>query len=432
MLACIPVSSLAVALTSTHYRLDPNVGDTFGGTGSSTSYKLTDAGGEGVVGSGASQSYKLTQGYVSQLIHSITLSVLPNGTVAYYPLDSGTGTVAYDVSTNSNNGYMTATPGWVAGKLNKGISLNGSSQYVDVPTNSSLNLTGDLTIEGWVNLTDYANNATIAAKTTGNGAANNTYEFRVQQTTGKLQFLGFDTALQTVTSSAVVPTGSFVHVAVTKLSGTVTLYINGSPSGSGSVSTTTSNSNNLKLGVRDDLANFFKGSLDEVKLYNRGLSATEITNDYLAPASNASSAFTLPNVTPGISQNYSADAVVRTDAGGYDLYIQENHDLTHTDNVTTIPPMSGTITLPTAWSEGTTKGLGFAVTSGTQVEAKWGTNPNYDYAAIPTTATIFHSRIGLNGGTPEKTTVQYRVDTTQAQKSGTYTNIVIYTATIKP
>ncbi len=33
-------------------------------------------------------------------------------------------------------------------------------------------------------------------------------------------------------------------------------------------------------------------------------------------------AFTLPNVTPGQSQTYSADAVVRTDAAGYDLYIQ--------------------------------------------------------------------------------------------------------------
>lgn len=432
VILALPLSVYATALTSSHFRLDPSVGNTFGGTGSSTNYKLTDSGGEGVVGSGSSGSYKLTQGYVAQLSQSITLEVLPNGIVSYYPLDTGVGTVAYDVSTNENRGFFAGTPGWTTGKLNQGISLNGSTQYTNIAHAANLNLSGDLTIEAWVNVPDYANNSTIAAKTTGNGTANNTYEFRIQQTTGKLQFLGFDTALQTVTSSVAVPTGAFVHVAVTKISGTVTLYIDGSSSGSGAVGTTNTNSNSLKLGARDDLTNFFKGTLDEVKLYNRGLSATEITNDKLAAASSSSSAFTLPNITPGVSQTYAADAVVRTDAGGYSLYIEENHDLLHSDNVTTIPGISANITTPAIWSEGTTKGLGFALISGTQVEAKWGTNPNFDYAAIPLTATIFHSRIGLNGGVAEKSSVQYRADTTTAQRSGTYTNAVIYTATLKP
>ncbi len=431
-LLALPLSAYATALTSPHFRLDPSVGNTFGGVGSSTNYKLTDSGGEGVVGSGSSASYKLTQGYVSQLTQSITLSVLPNGIVSYYPLDTGLGTVAYDVSTNENRGFFAGTPSWTAGKINQGISLNGSTQYANIAHNANLNLSGDMTIEAWVNVPDYANNATIAAKTTGTGAANNTYELRIQQTTGKLQFLGFDTALQTVTTSAAVATGAFVHVAVTKISGSVTLYINGSNSGSGSVGTTNTNANPLKLGARDDLANFFKGTLDEVKLYNRGLGAGEITNDYLAAASSSSSAFTLPNIVPGASQTYTADAVVRTDAGGYSLYIEQNHNLLHSDAVTTVPAIGAGIASPAAWSEGTTKGLGFTLVSGTQVEVKWGTSPNYNFAAIPNTPTIFHSRIGLNGGLAEKSSIQYRADTTAAQKSGTYTNAVIYTATLKP
>ncbi len=433
LILALPITGHATSLTSPNYRLDPNVGSTFGGAGSSTSYKLYDSGGEGVVGSGSSQSYKLTQGYVAQLSQSITLAVLPSGTVSYYPLDTGVGTVAYDVSTNENHGYSSGTPTWVSGKLGQGLGLNGSNQYTNIASNANLNLTGSLTIEAWVKPTDYANNATIAAKTTGNGSANNTYELRIEQTTGKLQFLGFDTALRTITSSSAVPTGTFAHIAVTKSGGSATLYIDGSPVGTGSIGTTTTNTNTLKLGARDDLANFFKGTIDEVKLYSRALSPREIENDFSSAAAGSSSAFTVPNITPGISQIYDADAVVRTDAGGYSLYIQEDHDLLHTvDGITTIPGVTANIATPAAWNEGTTKGLGFSLISGTQVEVKWGSTPNFNFAFIPTTPTIFHSRTGLNGGVPEKSSVRFRADTATSQKSGTYTNSVVYTATLKP
>jgi hypothetical protein len=81
----LPAVASANLLTSTHFRLDPDVANTFGGAGSSPSYKLTASGGEGVVGAGSSQSYKLTQGYVSQINQAISLVVLPNSTYAYWP-----------------------------------------------------------------------------------------------------------------------------------------------------------------------------------------------------------------------------------------------------------------------------------------------------------------------------------------------------------
>ena len=429
-----PGLAAANLLQSGHFRLDPNAADSFGGAGSSASYKLTDSGGEAAVGAGSSQSYKLTQGYVAQLAHSISLSVMPSGTVAYYPLDTGTGTQAYDVSTNSNTAPLSGSPSWVAGQVGEGISLNGSSQYASAPNSSSLSQTDTLTIEAWVKLTDYANYNSIVSKTTGNGSANNTYELRTEQTTGKLQFLGFDSALRTVTSSVAVGTGGWHHVAVTKGGGSVKLFIDGVQQGSGSVAVTTSNTNDAKIGARDDLAatNFFKGSLDEVRLYNRTLADAEVKGDYTAGQSGLEFAHTLPDVTPGTSTTYNTDAIVRTDAGGYDLFIQEPSLLKHTDGITTLPNVTAAIASPAAWTEGTTKGLGFTVTSGTQVEAKWGTGPNYNYAAAPASSTAFHSRTGLSGGVPEKTTLQFRADTTASQKQGTYSTTIIYTATLKP
>ena len=230
-----------------------------------------------------------------------------------------------------------------------------------------------------------------------------------------------------------VGTGGWHHVAASKGGGSVKLFIDGIQQGQGSVSTTTSNSNAAKIGARDDLASssFFKGTIDEVRLFSRALSDEEIKGDYTAGTNGLEFAHTLPNVTPGTSTTYSADAIVRTDAGGYDLYIQQPGLLTHTDTTTTLANISAAIASPAAWVEGTTKGLGFTVTSGTQIEAKWGTGP-YNYAAAPSSATAYHSRTGLTGGVPEVTTVQFRADSNPSQKQGAYSTTIIYTATIKP
>jgi len=147
---------------------------------------------------------------------------------------------------------------------------------------------------------------------------------------------------------------------------------------------------------------------------------------------NPASTLTIPTVIPGTSQNASIQAIVRTDAPAYDLAVNQNHNLTHTDTVTTIPGVSGTIASPALWTEGTTKGLGFTITGGTQIEAKWGTTPNFKYAAMPNTATTFHSHSGYLGGSSDTTTVQYRLDAVSSQKSGTYTNIATFTATMLP
>lgn len=427
-----PLTVRADILTSPNYRLSPNAANTFGGEISSDSYKLVDSGGEAVVGAGSSSSYKLGQGYIAQLTQSIQLSVLPHGIAAYYPFDTGTGIQAYDVSTNENRGAMAATPAWVTGKIGQGLSLNGSSQYVGVPHAASLNLTGSLSIEAWVNITDHTNTGTIVAKTSGNGSANNTFELRTEAATGKLQFLAYDTALRTVTSDEAVTAGGWVHVVATKGGGVAKVYVNGSLRGFGAADTATSNANGVKIGTRDDLTNFFKGSMDELKIYDRVLRDDEIKNNYNAGSSGLRNAFTLPSLTPGVSQTYDMDAIVRTDAGGYDLLVQQDHDLRHTDGTTTIPPITGTIASPVAWAEGVTKGLGFSVTNGTQVESKWGTSPNFNYAALPSSATNYHARYGLSGGIAEKTTMQFRADTASSQKQGSYSNTVIYTATLKP
>ncbi|HVQ44593.1 MAG TPA: LamG domain-containing protein [Candidatus Saccharimonadia bacterium] len=434
----LPAAASADLLQSTHFRLDPNVADTFGGATGSASYQLTDAGGEGAVGSGASQSYKLTQGYVSQLAHSLSLSVLPGSTYAYWPLDTGTGTVAYDVGTTADDGTLVAAPSWTTGIVGQGVTLNGSSQYVSTATSVANPTT--FTLEVWFKSTSSNGGELMGLGSAQTGSSATVDRVLYLDNAGHIVFGTKPSAFKTVATASTYTDGSWHHVAATLGATGLLLYVDGLRQGTDASTTTVANfSGYWRLGF-DSLAgwpsaptsNFLAGTIDEARVYTRALSDAEIKNDYTAGANALKGAFTLPNITPGQSQTYSADAVVRTDAAGYDLYMQALTPLTHTDTVTTIPNVSGTIASPAAWTEGTTKGIGFTLTAGTSLEGKWGTSPGYAYAGLPSTATVYHSRTGLTAGVPELTTIQYRADTTSSQKQGTYSATIVYTATVRP
>lgn len=133
-------------------------------------------------------------------------------------------------------------------------------------------------------------------------------------------------------------------------------------------------------------------------------------------------------VSAGTPNAVSTTATVTTDAmGGYDLFISEDHSLTHTDGTTTIDDYAGTIAVPTVWS-GT--GFGFTVVSGTNVEAKWGTTPNNNYAGIPLSDTLFYEKFNFTSG-GDDTVMEYKIDTETTQKSGDYSNTLTYTAISK-
>ena len=433
-----PAVASANLLQSSHFRLDPNVAANFGGAGSSASYKLTDTGGEGVVGAGSSASYRLGQGYVRQLPHSLQLAVLPSGTYAAWPLDTGNGLQAYDVGANRDDGTLVNAPAWTTGIVGQAVALNGSTQYIS--TANQVAAPAALTLEAWFKTTTVTGGYLAGLGDTQTGASTTHDRVLYLTNTGQVAFGVNPGTIKTVTTAASFNDGSWHHAAGVWGSGGLRLYIDGVLRGNyGTATTAGSYSGYWRLGF-DTLtgwpgaptSSFLAGSLDEARVYSRELSAAEVAGDYTAGANALKGAFTLPNVTPGQSQTYAADAIVRTDAAGYDLYIQSAGLLTHTDGTTTIPAVGANIATPAAWSEGVTKGLGFTVTAGTQLEAKWGTSPNFAYAAVPGLPTIYHTRTDTNGAAADTTSLQYRADTAPSQKQGTYKATIIYTATMRP
>jgi len=96
--------------------------------------------------------------------------------------------------------------------------------------------------------------------------------------------LTFDIAGDKLTSSATVPRYTWTHVAVTHLNGNVNFYLNGTLAGSGTISAPlldTTRSSHL-------LGSYFVGALDEIRLYNRLLTATDVRYVSAVPSCGAS------------------------------------------------------------------------------------------------------------------------------------------------
>lgn len=136
-------------------------------------------------------------------------------------------------------------------------------------------------------------------------------------------------------------------------------------------------------------------------------------------------------VNAGTSNTASTSLSVLTDAPGYTLSIQQNHDL-QTATSSTIPPISGTISSPLTWSESSTKGLGFTLTTtnATAIPAKW--SSGNAYAAVPSSATGFYTRAGYSGGTTDTLGVRFRLDVPTIQSTGLYSHTITWTATTTP
>lgn len=431
--------------SSSHYVIDASVvGNSFGGSQSSTSYKLTSSGGESIVGNGQGGSYKVGMGYVAQLDKSLTLSLQPSGLKAYYPLEENSGTFTRDSSINTSNADLQTGTTWTTGKIGNAVNTNASS-YVQVPDSTNLTFSQNMTVSLWANQASASTDKALIAH--WNQAVSSSWALQTGTSASVLRvFIANsqgDTGGNCVDTDGAWSAGSWHHVALV-YDGTQStaldrakVYIDGvvRPMSVclGTIPSSLQDSSwYLTIGAMRGLGRYFNGSLDEVKMFNRSLSADEVKAEYDAQAAGVSSGVTLGTITPGVSNNVLADAVVETDASSYTLAINQNNDLT--SGSYTIPAISsGTIASPVAWNEGTTKGVGFSLTAtnATAIPGSWGSGANY--AAFPGTATTFYTRTGMPTA-KDYVTLKIRADvsTTQVSTITPYSNIVTVTGTITP
>ena len=205
--------------------------------------------------------------------------------VAWYKFDEGSGTTAYDSARHHNGTVYGAT--WAAGKVGGALNFDGWDNYVAADDDPELNITGDITIGAWVNFREGGlmydgSEKAIVSKTVYNGAFNNPYDFRTSiSIEPELAMVRANYTGHEVTySDNHISLNSWHYVAVRVENMVTDFYVDGILTGKSDpaprlTSPPTGNDLRLLIGARDD-GLFFNGLIDDVRIYNRALSATEI------------------------------------------------------------------------------------------------------------------------------------------------------------
>ncbi len=219
---------------------------------------------------------------------NLTLEPLDYGDsslVGYWTFDEGSGSIAYDYSGNNATGTLTNGPAWVAGRVGSGaLSFNTSTvTYVNFGNPTQLQITKDMTIIAWANTTSTTGNNGIFSKAYNSAPSLRAYRLGVTATRVPVLDVADGTgAFTTAVASNSIASGAWQLVAMvyTAGAGSATFYINGVAAGGGSGLYTTLNNTTqaAQVGTWDTStgANGFTGLIDDVRIYNRALSASEI------------------------------------------------------------------------------------------------------------------------------------------------------------
>ncbi len=165
-----------------------------------------------------------------------------------------------------------------AGNPNSALSLDGSTQWVEVPDASALDLMNDLTISAWVDATSLSALAGIVSKYRVAGSEGYVLRLAYDPPYDELDFDEASSHIL-VDGSAVLATNAWHHVAATTAAGTVSVYIDAQLAYTGTAGyALPTNHDPLAIGLDYTVADgrFFAGAIDDVRIYDRALSTSEI------------------------------------------------------------------------------------------------------------------------------------------------------------
>ena len=200
--------------------------------------------------------------------------------VLAFSFNAGSGTTATDSSGNGNTGTLANTT-WALGKFGNALSFNGGNSVVSVPDAASLHLTSAMTLEAWVestgsntSWTDLIYKGDDNYYLSGSSWPNNVPAAGETLARGPAQVFG----------ASVLPLNAWVHLAVTYDGSTMRLYVNGTEvSSTPATGNLVTSANPLTIGGDSIYGQYFRGLIDEVRVYNLALTPAQIQSDMATP-----------------------------------------------------------------------------------------------------------------------------------------------------
>ncbi len=200
-----------------------------------------------------------------------------------------------DATAFNNDATVDANTDNVAGRIAKAQSFDGGDDYISIPDSPSLSITGNITLEAWINGSAFPDGGGTLNQNIVSKDANNAYRLRVQNGGTVFWLLLKDAgALEVESVPYTFSTGTWYHVAarVDFAVGEVRFYVNGAQIGAPQVTARTGISDsggplvigNYSAGRADE---DFVGTIDEVRITDGLRSADWIRASWLNVASNA-------------------------------------------------------------------------------------------------------------------------------------------------
>ncbi len=233
------------------------------------------------------------------LIHGLSSSVIRSGTLqvenisskkpgssvgvvgqyngSWWEFNENSGSVVHD-SLGDGDGVLNG-PVWVDGVTGSGLQFDGDNDYVSVSSTDNLTGMDELTLESWFRFNDF-DNADLIMK-------NSQYGIRLTRSGSSYKpgaFVYLDGSFHSVNvdwQDRIDEIGKWYYIVLTYDGGNMSLYIDGefkkSRFAAGFVR---ERSGDVLLGGWDNSRKVFSGTMDEVRILDRALEASEIEQRY--------------------------------------------------------------------------------------------------------------------------------------------------------
>jgi Concanavalin A-like lectin/glucanases superfamily/Fibronectin type III domain len=232
-----------------------------------------------------------------------------NGLVAAYSFDDFGGAMTADASRQGNHGVINGATRTSSGYFGNALQFNGTNNWVTVNDSASLDLTSGMTLEAWVKPANLNGWRTILTKELSTNDV--VYSFYASDDMNK-PVMGQWTngSVKPLSGVSSLTANTWSHLTATYDGQTQRLYVNGVQVSQRAQTGAIQTSNNvMRIGGNSIWGEYFQGTIDEVRVYNRALSSTEVGTDYKTAVGTS-------NPVQSVVGNKSLETNVATNAQG--------------------------------------------------------------------------------------------------------------------
>jgi hypothetical protein len=196
-----------------------------------------------------------------------------NGLVAAYGFEETSGNTVADASGKGNHGTIREATRIAKGRYGQALQFDGVNDWVTIKDSPSLDLSTSMTLEAWVNPQSQAGEKALIAKEQSGGAV-----YGLLNADANVPAAGiYDGQYHVLPGQNQLPVNEWTHLVVTYDGQYGRLYMNGVEVAKGAEKSLIQASNGeLRIGGNSTWGAYFKGLIDEVRIYNRALTAAEV------------------------------------------------------------------------------------------------------------------------------------------------------------